>query len=86
MRFAADTTGAHSYYTTCQAHEIMFHVSTLLPFENNRQQVSYNYSDYLPSRSWEILLVTSYVWVEICIVRGVELYVNSTPVTTGNYR
>ncbi|XP_067943667.1 signal-induced proliferation-associated 1-like protein 2 [Watersipora subatra] len=34
-----DTTGAYSYYTTCQAHQIMFHVSTLLPFENNRQQL-----------------------------------------------
>uniref|UniRef100_A0AC35TX01 Rap-GAP domain-containing protein n=1 Tax=Rhabditophanes sp. KR3021 TaxID=114890 RepID=A0AC35TX01_9BILA len=36
----ADTTGTHSIYTEYQAHEIMFHVSTMLPFTpNNRQQL-----------------------------------------------
>lgn len=39
ISIVADTTGTHSYYTTCQAYEIMFHVSTLLPLESNRQQV-----------------------------------------------
>lgn len=38
---AADSTGTHSLYTTYQDYEIMFHVSTLLPYTpNNRQQVS----------------------------------------------
>lgn len=38
---AADSTGTHSLYTTFQDYEIMFHVSTLLPYTpNNRQQVS----------------------------------------------
>ena len=37
---AADSTGVWSLYTTLGECEIMFHVSTLLPFTaNNRQQV-----------------------------------------------
>lgn len=36
-----DTTGTHSIYCEYQAHEVMFHVSTLLPFTpSNRQQLS----------------------------------------------
>ncbi|XP_029393063.1 signal-induced proliferation-associated 1-like protein 3 isoform X2 [Mus pahari] len=36
----ADSTGTHSLYTTYQDYEIMFHVSTLLPYTpNNRQQL-----------------------------------------------
>lgn len=39
-RFLADSTGTHSLYTTYQDYEIMFHVSTMLPYTpNNRQQV-----------------------------------------------
>lgn len=39
--FAADSTGTHSLYTTYQDYEIMFHVSTMLPYTlNNRQQVN----------------------------------------------
>ncbi|XP_050068200.1 GTPase-activating Rap/Ran-GAP domain-like protein 3 isoform X1 [Anopheles maculipalpis] len=35
-----DMTGKHSIYTLYEGHEIMFHVSTLLPFSrDNRQQV-----------------------------------------------
>ncbi|XP_028643423.1 signal-induced proliferation-associated 1-like protein 3 isoform X2 [Grammomys surdaster] len=35
-----DSTGTHSLYTTYQEYEIMFHVSTLLPYTpNNRQQL-----------------------------------------------
>ncbi|CAJ0952415.1 unnamed protein product [Ranitomeya imitator] len=35
-----DTTGTHSVYTVYQGHEIMFHVSTMLPYsKDNRQQV-----------------------------------------------
>ena len=38
---SADSTGTHSLYTTYQDYEIMFHVSTLLPYTpNTRQQVS----------------------------------------------
>ena len=37
---AADSTGTHSVYATYQSQEIMFHVSTMLPFTaNNRQQL-----------------------------------------------
>ena len=37
----ADSTGTHSLYTTYKDYELMFHVSTLLPYTpNNRQQVS----------------------------------------------
>ena len=36
-----DQTGAHSVYTTFEEHEIMFHVSTMLPHsKEDRQQVS----------------------------------------------
>ncbi|XP_018088086.1 GTPase-activating Rap/Ran-GAP domain-like protein 3 isoform X2 [Xenopus laevis] len=35
-----DTTGIHSIYTVYQGHEIMFHVSTMLPYSReNKQQV-----------------------------------------------
>ncbi|CAL4072455.1 unnamed protein product, partial [Meganyctiphanes norvegica] len=35
-----DMTGRHSIYTIYEGHEIMFHVSTLLPFsKDNKQQV-----------------------------------------------
>ncbi|XP_036717760.1 signal-induced proliferation-associated protein 1 isoform X2 [Balaenoptera musculus] len=34
----ADSTGTHSLYTTYQDHEIMFHVSTMLPYTPNNQQ------------------------------------------------
>ncbi|XP_005093746.1 signal-induced proliferation-associated 1-like protein 1 [Aplysia californica] len=35
-----DTTGTHSYYTTFNNNEIMFHVSTMLPYTpNNKQQL-----------------------------------------------
>ncbi len=41
-----DRTGTHSVYTTFEEHEIMFHVSTMLPYvKDDRQQVS-------KSRSW----------------------------------
>ncbi|KAI6237052.1 Rap ran-GAP domain containing protein [Aphelenchoides besseyi] len=37
----SDTTGEYSIYTEYHSHEIMFHVSTMLPFTpNNRQQLS----------------------------------------------
>lgn len=39
-RFAGDMTGKHSVYTIYEGHEIMFHVSTMLPYsKDNRQQV-----------------------------------------------
>ncbi|PIK60817.1 putative GTPase-activating Rap/Ran-GAP domain-like protein 3, partial [Apostichopus japonicus] len=35
-----NTTGTKSVYTTYEGHEIMFHVSTMLPFsKENKQQV-----------------------------------------------
>lgn len=40
LDLAADCTGTHSLYTTYKDYEIMFHVSTMLPYTpNNRQQV-----------------------------------------------
>lgn len=42
MFSAADSTGTHSLYTTYKDFELMFHVSTMLPYTpNNRQQVSW---------------------------------------------
>lgn len=45
-------TGRHSVYTIYEGHEIMFHVSTLLPYsKDNRQQVSKHHpSSYCLSR------------------------------------
>lgn len=38
--YSGDMTGIYSIYTMYEGHEIMFHVSTLLPFsKDNRQQV-----------------------------------------------
>ena len=38
--FAGDMTGKYSVYTVYEGHEIMFHVSTLLPYSrDNKQQV-----------------------------------------------
>ena len=38
-----DQTGEHSVFTQFEGHEVMFHVSTLLPFtEDDRQQVIIN--------------------------------------------
>ncbi|XP_041468713.1 signal-induced proliferation-associated 1-like protein 1 isoform X4 [Lytechinus variegatus] len=34
-----DSTGTHSLYAMYQSKELMFHVSTMLPFTNNRQQL-----------------------------------------------
>ncbi len=37
---SADTTGLESIYTVYEGHEIMFHVSTMLPYsKENKQQV-----------------------------------------------
>lgn len=39
--FTGDMTGKYSVYTLYEGHEIMFHVSTLLPYSrDNRQQVN----------------------------------------------
>ena len=43
LYFTDDTTGIHSVYTIYQGHEIMFHVSTMLPYsKENKQQVRVN--------------------------------------------
>jgi RAP1 GTPase activating protein 1 len=35
---SAGTTGEHSIYTVFKGYEVMFHVSTLLPFYSNDKQ------------------------------------------------
>lgn len=43
----ADSTGTHSLYTTYKDYEIMFHVSTMLPYTpNNKQQVRWTETAY----------------------------------------
>ena len=38
---SADTTGTESIYTVYEGHEIMFHISAMLPYsKENKQQVS----------------------------------------------
>ena len=42
--YADNSTGKQSLYTVFQGHEIMFHVSTLLPYHaENKQQVGMNF-------------------------------------------
>lgn len=42
LSFSADSTGTHSLHTNYKDYEIMFHVSTMLPYTpNNKQQVWY---------------------------------------------
>ena len=41
-----DQTGTHSVYTAFEEHEIMFHVSTMLPYSSeDRQQVRHTLRD-----------------------------------------
>lgn len=47
VMIAGDMTGAYSVHTIYEGHEIMFHVSTMLPYsKDNKQQVNQllNYS------------------------------------------
>jgi ribonuclease BN (tRNA processing enzyme) len=45
--FLGDSTGTESVYTMFEGHEIMFHVSTLLPYsKENKQQVHRNEHTY----------------------------------------
>ena len=45
---SGDTTGRESVYTIYEGHEIMFHVSTLLPYTaDNKQQVRPSLSKYV---------------------------------------
>lgn len=59
----ADSTGTHSLYTTYKDYELMFHVSTMLPYTpNNRQQVSkliYFPTELLWMKSWYLTVVIS---------------------------
>lgn len=46
---ADDTTGIKSIYTVYQGHELMFHVSTMLPYsKDNKQQVSVANIELIP--------------------------------------
>ena len=55
----ADSTGTKSLYTTFEDYEIMFHVSTLLPYTaNNTQQVSSSTSEDIGS--YQFLSSTNY--------------------------
>ncbi|RNA22577.1 GTPase-activating Rap Ran-GAP domain 3 [Brachionus plicatilis] len=38
IRLKTDTTGEYSYYTIYEGHEIMYHVSTLLPYNKDTKQ------------------------------------------------
>lgn len=54
----ADSTGTHSLYTTYQDYEIMFHVSTMLPYTpNNRQQVTPSHPQQHPWLGFPLLSI-----------------------------
>ncbi len=56
--FSADTTGTESVYTVYEGHEIMFHISTMLPYsQDNKQQVS-TFLTIL------VVLIISYSYIE----------------------
>ncbi|KAK1787604.1 hypothetical protein P4O66_016101 [Electrophorus voltai] len=45
-----DTTGIHSIYTVYQGHELMFHVSTMLPYSKDNKQQSWESQSTQPTR------------------------------------
>lgn len=79
----ADSTGSHSVYAVYQGNEIMFHVSTMLPYTpNNRQQVKT--LSLLKTSDWSILwrassysayLVTSLMLSYLCAM-GIKDHVH----------
>ncbi|MEQ2187921.1 hypothetical protein GOODEAATRI_009718 [Goodea atripinnis] len=55
-----DTTGLQSIYTVYQGHELMFHVSTMLPYsKENKQQVPFSPQNMLNRRSFSDVLPES---------------------------
>lgn len=61
---AADSTGTHSLYTTFKDYELMFHVSTLLPYTpNNKQQVRMGSLCVVPLVMYQEM-ENSFVWVK----------------------
>lgn len=54
-------TGAYSVHTIYEGHEIMFHVSTLLPYsKDNKQQVLYVFSPVIDPFFLFLYLDTGY--------------------------
>lgn len=61
-----DQTGQFSYHTIFEEHEIMFHVSTLLPFTaDDRQQVSKKHFEVLQKYYW--LRKVLYIFPNFCL-------------------
>lgn len=69
----ADMTGKYSVYTLYEGHEIMFHVSTLLPYsQDNRQQVhikQFNevvFVTFLTNKNIRFKMSKNRIWLLIC--------------------
>ena len=61
----ADSTGTHSLYTRYQDYEIMFHVSTMLPYtSNNTQQVQNKTHIYFTRDLMYDSLLLSFVYLQ----------------------
>ena len=57
--YLGDTTGKESIYTVVEGHEIMFHISTMLPFsKDNKQQVSI----YVQTYKVYLMLYKYFLW------------------------
>lgn len=73
----ANSTGTHSVYTVFEGHEIMFHVSTLLPYTSgNKQQVHYIIRQTLMSCDVHTPLSSVSSPSSILVLRGHILFCN----------
>ena len=72
-----NSTGTHSVYTVFEGHEIMFHVSTLLPYTSgNKQQVHYIIRQTLMSCDVHAPLYSVSSPSSILVLRGHILFCN----------
>ena len=55
-----DMTGTHSYFTLFEEHQVMFHVSTLLPYSNEDTQQVFLVCTKLFTNSTTLLIYAIY--------------------------
>lgn len=67
-----DQTGEYSVFTEYEGHEIMFHVSTLLPFSHDDpQQVQYLCEFLKTSNEWHLLASRQRVFLLLLLIDSV---------------
>jgi hypothetical protein len=78
--FSGDMTGRFSVYTIYEGHEIMFHVSTLLPYsKDNRQQVNITLCIVC---GWNVSCLINNKTLSLMMIKNFSLFLDiSQPVT-----